>query len=136
MNYIKEIRLNTKNALLSLNIPVHTSRVRSVDIANTPCVVIYNDSQSISNEMPSGIYAQGPISHSLCIDAVVAYSGEFADELDDLVQDIVELISQETYLQSTWISLDQIDIQYQYVGDSERPLAVANIKLTGITFKE
>lgn len=133
---MKNIRHATKAALLSLNIPVHTSRVRAVDIANTPCVIIYNDAQSITNEMPSGLYAQGPISHSLCIDAVVAYSGEFADELDDLVQDIVELISQQTYLQSTWISLDRIDIDYQYVGEKERPLAIANIKLSGITFKE
>lgn len=126
---MKTIRNNLKTLLSQLNISVFTSRVRPTDIKNLPCLVIYNKSKSLQNDIPNNLYLGGQESISITIDAVLAMNGEFADSLDDLVQDIHNLLSDKTFLDANFNDVESIQTEYNYVDGLEKPLAVASITI-------
>lgn len=126
---MKAIRNNLRTLLSQLNIPIHTSRVRPVDIKDLPCLVIYNKSKSLQVDIPNNLYLGGTESVSISIDAVIGMSGEFADALDDLVQDIHDLLSDKTFLDENFNDIESIQTEYNYVDGLEKPLALASITI-------
>lgn len=132
---MKTIRQNLKTHLSALGIQIHTSRVRPVDIRDLPCLVIYNKSSKLDNLIPNNLYLGGDESVTISIDAVLSMNGEFADALDDLVQSIIQQLSDKTFLDENFNTVDSIEVDYQYVDGLEKPLAVASITIYAKTFR-
>ena len=132
---MRELRNNTKTHLESLGIPVHSSKISPTQLKNLPVIVLYNDKMNIQNDIPNCLGVGGPVNVSLNIDVVISYSGNFADQLDMLVEQVIDSISDPLYLANNWNNLDNISVAYQYVSEFEVPLAIATINLSGTKFK-
>lgn len=132
---MRELRNNTKTHLESLGVPVFSTKINPSQLKNLPCVIVYNDKMNIQNDIPNCLGVGGPVDVSLNIDVVMAYSGNFADQLDMLVEQVINLISNPLYLANNWNNLDNISVAYQYVSEFETPLAIATVNLSGTKFK-
>lgn len=138
MNTMTNIKAQTKTALDAVltNVPVSTARIRPTDLRNLPAVFIYNESVSISNELPNNLGIAGPMTAVIAIDVATNYSGDFAAAQDVLINQVIDGISSQSYLDSAWTEVSNVSIDYQYIDDFEKPLAIATIKITGTVFKE
>lgn len=132
---MRELRNNTKTQLESLGIPVFASKISPTQLKNLPVIVLYNDKMNFQNTIPNCLGVGGPIDVSMNIDVVLAYSGNFADQLDVLVEQVIDSISDPLYLANNWNNLDNISVTYQYISEFETPLAIATINLSGTKFK-
>lgn len=132
---MRELRNNTKTQLESIGIPVYSSKISPTQLKSLPVIVVYNDKMDIQNGIPNCLGVGGPVNVSLNIDCVLAYSGDFADALDILVEQVIDKISEPLYLASNWNNLDNVSVSYQYISEFETPLAIATINLSGTQFR-
>lgn len=132
---MKQLKINTKAQLLSMNIPVFISRIRPKDLQALPMIVIGNNKLSIQNDIPNGLGLAGPTDQSITVDIVISSTDNFSDLLDDAVDDCLRLLADPTYLQANWESLDSVDVSYNQISELEKPVVIASITLSGTGFK-
>lgn len=133
---MKQLRQNLKILLTQLNIPIHTSRVRPIDLKSLPCIVIYNQKKTLNNDIPNNLYLGGAESISIGVDVVISMIGEYADVLDDTISAIYDLLSNDVFLNANFNNLESLSVDYQYVSDGlEKPIAIGSITLNANRLK-
>lgn len=132
---MKSIRANTKTQLEPLNIPIYDTKINPSQLSSLPIAVIYSKNLSINNELPHALGVSGKTDYSFTIDIVVSYVNGFADILDDYVEQTIDLISDPLYIASNYDNIDQITVDYSYVNELEKPLAIASINIQASIIK-
>lgn len=126
---MKTIRENTKNQLESLGIPIYDTRVNPSQLSSLPICVIYSKNLSITNELPHALGVSGVNEYSFVIDIVVAYTNGHADILDDYINQVINLLSDPLYIATNFDNIATISVDYSYVVELEKPLAIGSITI-------
>lgn len=132
---MKNIRANTKTLLEQIGIPVYDSRIQPSQLKNLPAIIIYNDKFSIENTLPHALGISGTNNFSFNIDVICAYSGDYAERLDDYVESIINLLGTPIYIADNYDNIDSVSVSYQYISEFETPLAIANINIQASLIK-
>lgn len=137
MSVFADIRNSTCTLLQGESIAngnIFNSKVTPTFLKNTPAVMVQNDKIQ-ATQISAAINPAFSSAVNLQIVAVVSMTATWADEVDQLITDIINTLMTNTTWVGQFSSIDGYTVDYSFIGDQQSPLGAATISIIGRVFQ-